>query len=43
MAQAREGAPFLLENRAAEREQPIEQVGRELRQMMPFLTPQDAP
>jgi ketol-acid reductoisomerase len=32
-----------LENRAAEREQPIEQVGRELRQMMPFLTPQDAP
>ena len=43
MAQAREGAPFLLENRAAEREQPIEQVGRQLRQMMPFLTPQDAP
>ena len=32
-----------LENRAAEREQPIEQVGRQLRQMMPFLTPQDAP
>ena len=39
MAQAREGAPFLLEQRAANRSHPIEQIGRELRQMMPFLDP----
>ncbi len=39
MAQAREGAPFLLEQRAANRSHPIEEVGRELRQMMPFLDP----
>ena len=39
MAQAREGAPYLLEQRAANRSHPIEQVGRELRQMMPFLDP----
>ena len=41
MAQAREGAPFLLEQRAANRSHPIEQVGRELRQMMPFLDPKE--
>lgn len=39
IAQAREGAPYLLEQRAANREHPIEKVGAELRQMMPFLTP----
>ena len=39
MAQAREGAPYLLEQRAANRSHPIEQVGRELRNMMPFLEP----
>ncbi|MCE2527559.1 MAG: ketol-acid reductoisomerase [Actinomycetia bacterium] len=39
MAQAREGAPFLLEQRAANQSHPIEQIGRELRQMMPFLDP----
>jgi ketol-acid reductoisomerase len=43
LAQAREGAPFLLEQRAANRKHPIEVVGRELRGMMPFLTPKDAP
>ena len=41
MAQAREGAPFLLEQRAANRSHPIEQVGRELRRMMPFLDPKE--
>lgn len=39
MAQAREGAPYLLEQRAANRSHPIEEVGRELRRMMPFLDP----
>jgi ketol-acid reductoisomerase len=43
LAQAREGAPFLLEQRAANRKHPIEVVGRELRGMMPFLTPKEAP
>jgi ketol-acid reductoisomerase len=43
LAQAREGAPFLLEQRAANRQHPIEVVGRELRGMMPFLTPKEAP
>ncbi len=41
MAQAREGAPYLLEQRAANRSHPIEQVGRELRNMMPFLEPKN--
>ncbi len=39
MAQAREGAPFLLEQRAADRSHPIEKIGHHLRQMMPFLDP----
>ena len=39
MAQAREGAPFLLEQRAANRSHPIEKIGHQLRQMMPFLDP----
>jgi ketol-acid reductoisomerase len=43
MAQAREGAPFLLEQRAKNRSHQIEEVGKELRQMMPFLTPKTAP
>jgi ketol-acid reductoisomerase len=43
LAQAREGAPFLLEQRSANRRHPIEVVGRELRGMMPFLTPKEAP
>jgi ketol-acid reductoisomerase len=43
LAQAREGAPFLLEQRAANRNHPIEKVGRELRGLMPFLTPKEAP
>lgn len=43
LAQAREGAPFLLEQRAANRNHPIEKVGKELRELMPFLTPKVAP
>ncbi|MGH8874422.1 MAG: ketol-acid reductoisomerase, partial [Acidimicrobiia bacterium] len=41
LAQAREGAPFLLEQRAKDRGHAIEQVGRQLRGMMPFLTPKE--
>lgn len=43
MAQAREGAPFLLEQRQANRSHQIEEVGKELRGMMPFLDPKTAP
>ncbi|MCI0542974.1 MAG: ketol-acid reductoisomerase [Actinobacteria bacterium] len=43
LAQAREGAPFLLEQRAANRAHPIEQVGAELRKLMPFMEPKTAP
>jgi ketol-acid reductoisomerase len=43
MAQAREGAPFLLEQRAANRSHQIEDVGKELRKMMPFMEPKTAP
>jgi ketol-acid reductoisomerase len=43
MAQAREGAPYLLEQREANRAHPVEKVGRTLRQMMPFLEPKEAP
>jgi ketol-acid reductoisomerase len=43
MAQAREGAPFLHEQRALNRAHQIETVGKELRQMMPFLEPKTAP
>ncbi len=35
------GAPLLTEARASLAEHPIEQVGRRLRPMMPFLTPRD--
>ena len=43
LAQAREGAPFLLEQRAANRNHPIEIVGAELRELMPFMKPKHAP
>ncbi|HJU80866.1 MAG TPA: ketol-acid reductoisomerase [Acidimicrobiia bacterium] len=43
LAQAREGAPYLLEQRAANRNHPIEKVGQQLRGLMPFLTPKEAP
>ncbi|GBE23603.1 MAG TPA: ketol-acid reductoisomerase [Actinobacteria bacterium] len=43
MSQARAGAPFLLEHRAQDRDHLIEQVGRSLRQMMPFLDPKQPP
>ncbi len=39
LAESREGAANLLATRAAEQDLQIEQVGRELRAMMPFLTP----
>ncbi len=37
LAQAKEGAPFLLEQRAKGRDHQIEQVGADLRRLMPFL------
>lgn len=43
LAQAREGAPFLLEQRAANRAHQIEEVGEELRNLMPFMEPKKAP
>jgi ketol-acid reductoisomerase len=43
LAQAREGAPFLHEQRAINRNLQIESVGKELRKMMPFLDPKTAP
>ena len=39
MTEARGGAGQLLARRKAERDHEIEQVGAELRDMMPFLTP----
>jgi ketol-acid reductoisomerase len=42
LAQAKEGAPFLLEQRAQGRTHQIEQVGDDLRRMMPFLDPKKA-
>jgi ketol-acid reductoisomerase len=39
LAESRDGAPNLLATRDAEQDLQIEQVGRELRAMMPFLTP----
>ena len=41
LAQAREGAPFLTEQREANRGHAIETVGKELRGMMPFLEPKE--
>ncbi len=43
LAQAREGAPYLLERRRADRHHPVEEVGAHLRTMMPFLTPKAPP
>ncbi len=43
LAQAREGAPFLHEQRDANRAHEIEQVGARLRSLMPFLDPKEAP
>ncbi len=43
LAQAREGAPYLLEQREANKRHQIEEVGKELRSMMPFLDPKQAP
>ncbi|MDH3248095.1 MAG: ketol-acid reductoisomerase, partial [Acidimicrobiia bacterium] len=43
LAQAREGAPYLLEQREANKQHQIEKVGKELRSMMPFLDPKQAP
>ena len=39
----RSGRPWFEAQRATEHEHPIEQVGRELRRMMPFLDPVEAP
>lgn len=43
LAQAREGAPYLLEQREANKSHQIEEVGKRLRSMMPFLDPKQAP
>jgi ketol-acid reductoisomerase len=43
LAQAREGAPYLFEQREANRSHQIEQVGEQLRGLMPFLEPKEAP
>lgn len=41
MAQAREGAPFLLEQRKQNRHHQVETVGKDLRKLMPFLDPKE--
>lgn len=43
LAQAREGAPFLMEQREENRNHQIEEVGAELRKLMPFMEPKTAP
>ena len=43
IAEYRSGAPNLYAQRAKEQEQPIEQVGRKLREMMPWLPKRDVP
>ena len=43
LAQAREGAPFLLEQRDSNRSHQVEVVGEELRKLMPFMEPKTAP
>jgi len=43
LAQAREGAPFLHEQRAASRGHQVEKVGKDLRKLMPFLETKEAP
>jgi len=43
IAEYRSGAPNLYATRAKEQEQPIEQVGRKLREMMPWLPKREVP
>jgi ketol-acid reductoisomerase len=43
LAQAREGAPFLLEQREVNRSHQVEKVGADLRKLMPFLDPKTVP
>src|SRR5690349_14764305 len=43
IAEFRRGAPRLYETRAREQRQPIEEVGRALRRMMPWLPKKDVP
>jgi ketol-acid reductoisomerase len=43
IAEYRSGAPNLYAQRAKEQEQPLEQVGRRLRQMMPWLPKREVP
>ncbi|MFP3914856.1 MAG: ketol-acid reductoisomerase [Actinomycetota bacterium] len=43
MAQAREGAPHLMEQRKANQTHQIEQIGAQLRGLMPFIDPKHAP
>jgi ketol-acid reductoisomerase len=43
IAEYRRGAPRLYEQRAREQRQPIEEVGRALRRMMPWLPKKDVP
>ena len=43
LAQAREGAPYLYERRDANRSHQIESVGKELRGLMSFMEPKEAP
>lgn len=43
MAQAREDAPFLLEQREANQKHQVERVGAELRKLMPFMEPKTVP
>jgi ketol-acid reductoisomerase len=43
LAQAREGTPLLYERRSADARHEIEQVGSELRKLMPFMEPKIAP
>ncbi len=43
IAEYRRGAPRLYETRAREQRQPIEEVGRALRRMMPWLPKKDVP
>jgi len=43
LAQAREGAPVLLEQREANRSHQVEKVGADLRKLMPFMEPKTAP
>ncbi|MGI9649546.1 MAG: ketol-acid reductoisomerase [Acidimicrobiia bacterium] len=43
LAEGREGAPNLLSRRSEEQDELIEQVGSDLRSMMPFLVPKSPP